>query len=252
MAFLRHIGKHGDRKIALVFREVPGEDHMCLVVYTELLNRHIHDPLMQCIESDIGQKSNDLADALNRTYTQDGRPILATLHKEGFLKKIQTEQVVMTPAPNQQIRLNELNKLLDEMQKGEEAVRRLSEIDQSRGLQDPAEVARRMRNNQAPQKAIPPSNGALGDQDIATNLRQQAERMAAEARGLLAESERLLSEAKMLDPTQAISESSSKTRGRPKKESKADAEASTMAEVLASVAPVAKTRKPRTTKAEKV
>jgi hypothetical protein len=250
MAFLRHIGKHGDRKIALVFREVPGEDHMCLVVYTELLNRHIHDPLMQCIESDIGQKSNDLADALNRTYTQDGRPILATLHKEGFLKKIQTEQVVMTPAPNQQIRLNELNKLLDEMQKGEEAVRRLSEIDQSRGLQDPAEVARRMRNNQAPQKAIPPSNGALGDQDIATNLRQQAERMAAEARGLLAESERLLSEAKMLDPTQSISQT--KTRGRAKKESKADTEASTMAEVLASVAPVVKTRKPRTAKAEKV
>ena len=28
MAFLRHVGKHGDRKVAVVFREVPGEAHM--------------------------------------------------------------------------------------------------------------------------------------------------------------------------------------------------------------------------------
>ena len=76
MSFLRHVGKHGDRKVAVVFREVPGEPHMCLVVYTELLNQHIHDPLVRCIESDIGQNSEDLADALNRSYTVDGKPIL--------------------------------------------------------------------------------------------------------------------------------------------------------------------------------
>ena len=39
-AFLRHVGKHGDRKVAVVFREVPGEPHMALVVYTELLNQN--------------------------------------------------------------------------------------------------------------------------------------------------------------------------------------------------------------------
>jgi hypothetical protein len=80
MSFLRHIGKHGDRKVAIVFREVPGESHMCLVTYTELLNQHIHDPIIQCIESDIGQNSENLADALNRSYTKDGRPILQVLH----------------------------------------------------------------------------------------------------------------------------------------------------------------------------
>ena len=30
---IKHIGKHGDRKVAIVFREVPGETHMCLVIY---------------------------------------------------------------------------------------------------------------------------------------------------------------------------------------------------------------------------
>ena len=29
MSFTRHVGKHGDRKVAIVFREVPGEAHMC-------------------------------------------------------------------------------------------------------------------------------------------------------------------------------------------------------------------------------
>jgi len=113
MSFLRHVGKHGDRKVAVVFREVPGEPHMCLVVYPEILNQHIHDPLIQCIESDIGQNSENLADALNRTYTKDGTIILQKLHSEGMLKKINTEQVLMTPGPNIKIRLNELNKMLD-------------------------------------------------------------------------------------------------------------------------------------------
>jgi hypothetical protein len=145
--FLRHIGKHGDRKVAVIFREVPGEPHMCLVTYPELLNQHIHDPLMACIESDIGQHSKNLADALNRTHTKDGTIILQKLHAEGMLKKINTEQVVMTPSPNTKIKLNELNTILDEMEQGESAVKKLQEMDDSLGLQDPVDVAKRMRGN---------------------------------------------------------------------------------------------------------
>ena len=97
MSFLRHVGKIGDRKVAIVFREVPGEPHMALVTYTETLNQHIHDPMMKCIESDIGQNSQNLADALNRTHTKDGKYILQLLHAEGLLKKVQTAQVTVTP-----------------------------------------------------------------------------------------------------------------------------------------------------------
>lgn len=200
MAFLRHVGKIGDRKVAVVFREIPGEPHMCLVVYTEILNQHIHDPLMRCIESDIGQNSKNLADALNRTYTVDGRIILQVLHSEHQLKKVQTSQIVMTPAPNTVIRLDELNKILDEMEQGEAAVRRLAEVDKSRGLQDPTDVARRMRNPVTePVRAA--SGDALSDSALADNLRQQAERMDREAKSLLAEAQRLLKEASALVPT---------------------------------------------------
>ena len=37
MSFLRHVGRVGDRKVAILFREVPGEPHMSLVAYTETL-----------------------------------------------------------------------------------------------------------------------------------------------------------------------------------------------------------------------
>jgi len=199
MSFIRHVGKIGDRKAAVVFRQIPGEDHMCLVVYTETLNAHIHDPLMQCIESDIGQNSENLADALNRTHTRDGKMILQVLHHEGLLKKIQTSQVLMTPTPTTKIRLDELNKILTEMQLGEAAVKRLAEIDQSAGLQDPADVARRMRVAKEAQSKMTSTPGALGDSELANSLRQQAMKMASEAKGLLAESDRLLKEASQLE-----------------------------------------------------
>lgn len=206
--FLKHIGKHNDRKVAVIFREVPDEPHMCLVVYTEILNRNLHDAIMRCIESDIGQTSENLADALSRTHTVDGKLILPLLHYEGFLKKVQTELISMTPAPNISIKLSELNKILDEMKRGEEAVKKLDEMDKSRGLQDPVEVARRMRADQpvvtANQKSLnpltTPPGGFLSDADIANSLRKQAMQLEAEAKGLMAESARLIKEAAEMSP----------------------------------------------------
>ncbi len=240
MAFIRHVGMHGDRKVAVIFREVPGEPHMCLVTYTELLNRNIHDPIVKCIESDIGQNSKNLADALNRTHTVDGHIILQKLHAEGQLKKVQTEQIVMTPAPGTKIKLSELNVILDEMEKGEAAVKKLAEMDNQLGMQDPVQVARRMRGDrdaytpetipQAP-TGLQGSNDALGDTALADSLRQQADRMSREAKGLLAEAQRLIDQAQSMAPVAApapMAEAKTVTpvidgtgikrsRGRPKK-----------------------------------
>ena len=57
MAFMKHVGKHGDRKICILFRQVPGEDHMCLLVYSDLLPRMIHDEIMKVLESAVGQQA---------------------------------------------------------------------------------------------------------------------------------------------------------------------------------------------------
>lgn len=222
MSFLRHVGKHGDRKVAVVFREIPGEPHMCLVTYTELLNQNMHDPMMKCIESDIGQNSENLAEALNRSYTKDGRFILQVLHSEGLLKKVNTEQIVMTPQPNTRIKLNELNTILDEMKKGEDATKRLADMDKSLGMQSPNEVARRMRGDQS-QPIVQPTNSSdlLSDDILAQRLRDQAAKMSAEAKGLMAEADRLLQEASAMTPVKPVKESvenvKPKARGRKPK-----------------------------------
>jgi hypothetical protein len=221
MSFLRHIGKIGDRKVAIVFREVPNESHMCLVVFTDTLNRHIHDPMMKCIESDIGQSSQNLADALNRTHTQDGKYILQVLHGQGMLKKVQTETVIVTPNANTRIKLNELNKILDEMEQGEAAVKRLAEIDGNRGMQSTESLAKNIRERNTP-PVVEAADGLLSDNVLAKNLRNQAAKMEAEAKLLLTESQRLQQEASGLDGI-AVQYASSdavpvaKKRGRPAK-----------------------------------
>jgi hypothetical protein len=222
MSFLRHVGKIGDRKVAIIFRQVPGEPHMALVTYTETLNRHIHDPMIKCIESEIGQNSKNLADALNRTHTQDGKYILQVLHAQKLIKKVQTEQVIVTPNPQTKIQLSELNKILDEMEAGENAVKRLAEIDELA----PTDIAKQFRGS------VPSApEGVLADNAIANSLRQQAAKMESEAKGLLAESQRLHKEAAELDSVKpettkkskktvaVIPEAPVKKRGRPAKAS---------------------------------
>lgn len=234
--FIRHVGKHGDRKVAVIFRQIPNEEHMCLVVYTELLNQNIHDPLISAIESPQGQNAPNLADELNRTYTRDGKIILQLLHREGMLKKIQTNQVLMTPSSNQRIRLNELNSILDEMEKGESAVKRLAELDTTLGAQDPKEVAKRMRGEKSVDKSPVKSAGALDNSDLANNLRSQASRMSAEAKGLLAEAARLEKEASQLEGVL-------KESVKPKKERVKKVKIETLS--MPEIAPVKKAGRPK-------
>ena len=174
---------------------------------------------MQTIESDIGQNSEELADALNRQYTKSGDRILQVLHSEGMLKKIRTEDVVMTPGPNQSIRLDELNKILGEMAAGAEATKRLAEADASSGLQDPADVRRRKEGLIGEQNRPMPTAGtnvvdpnmAMNDDVLARDFMAQAERMDAEAKGLIAESKRLMKEAKAMMPKPAKKTPAKKT-----------------------------------------
>lgn len=222
MKFLRHVGKVGDRKVAVIFREIPGEPHMCLLVHTELLNAHIHDPLIQCIESDIGQNSENLGDALNRVYTKDGKIILQVLHREGLLKKMQTSQVLMTPSPNTSIKLDELNKILNEMQQGEEAVKRLAEIDKSAGMGKGASTYAKQiyetKNNVPAQSVQAGLNNVLDDATLARQRLEQADRMMREAEGLMKEASRLKEEAASLAPVVSQPEvKATKRRGKTTK-----------------------------------
>jgi hypothetical protein len=168
----------------------------------------IHDQIMTTIESAPGQQATNLADALFRNIMADGRNALEVIHKEGFMKKVQTSQVIMTPTPSQTIRLDELNNLLTEMAKGDDAKKRLAEADASTGIQSKKRDNTPQRNVGEPQKttsaAVAPlqagPNEVLSDEAIANQRRAQAAKMRDEATALLAESARLESEAAQLMP----------------------------------------------------
>lgn len=223
MSFIKHVGKVGDKSVVIIFRKVPGEDHNALVVYNNNMNQNISESLMRVVNSRKAQESIDLFETVSKSLTNDGRPLLSVLHAEGLLKKVQSNNIIVTPAPGQFIRLGELNTLLDEMAKGAEATKRLSEIDASHGMQTPSEVAKRMQSMSAVPEAIPALNDAMDDSGIANNLLAQAARMKRDAEQLLAEVARLTAEATALMPQpivetpEPVVESIEETVAKPKK-----------------------------------
>ena len=120
---IKHVGKHNNKKIVLLWRKVPNEDHMALLLYSDTLPRLIHDEVMKALESAVGQNAKELSDVLFRTTMADGRNCLEVLHREGFIKKVPTSQILITPTTKSSVRLDELNSILDEMDKGEEAIK---------------------------------------------------------------------------------------------------------------------------------
>lgn len=198
---LKHVGRHGDRKVAIIFREIPGEEHMCLVIYPDVLPTHFHDTIMKVLESPAGQQESVLANALHRNLLPDGRVILEALHKEGMLKKISTEHVIVTPTANSSVKLDELNRLVREMEMGDEAVKRMRELDANAGIVPP-EVKRRAEAEFKSKQASAPAttSTALDDKTLASDMLAQAKKMEVEAKGLIAEAARMKKEAERMFP----------------------------------------------------
>lgn len=200
---LKHVGKHNDRKIVVLYRQVPNEDHMCLLVYSDLLPRLVHDEIMKVLESASGQAAKDLADALFRNVMADGRNTLEVLHREKYIKKVPCNQVIITPTTKSNVRLDELNSILNEMEQGEEAVRRMAELDANLGVgsgkrRQPAdrELGVPPQSRSQPVEVVDtPMNTVVPDQNLAEQRIVQAEKMKASAAQLLAEAERLIAEA---------------------------------------------------------
>lgn len=222
---IKHVGKHNNKKIVLLWRKVPNEAHMALVCYSDTLPRMIHDEVMKQLESPIGQNAKDFSDVLFRTVMADGRNALEVMHREGFIKKAPTSQILITPTSKSSVRLDELNKILDEMDQGEEAIKRLADIDKDTGFTGKKKV------REGREVGMPPNNqsvsrtnldvesttsaaayitgavgtdGVLSDADIAAQRLSQAITMQKQAEQLLAEAKRLTEEAQQLSPAKNV------------------------------------------------
>jgi hypothetical protein len=196
---LKHIGKHNGKRIVLAYRQIPGDDHMCLVIYSDTLPQMIHDDVMKVLESPIGQNSPELADALFRHVLADGRNCLEALHTQGLLKKVNTNQVIITPNAKSTVRLDELNKILNEMATGTEAIKKLADLDANSGMtgrREPREVGVNPASRSQPAEVSTATIGdVLSDEQIASQRIAQAAKMKLDAQTLLKEAERLELEA---------------------------------------------------------
>tara|TARA_R110000803_G_scaffold49656_2_gene103299 strand:- start:608 stop:1114 length:507 start_codon:yes stop_codon:yes gene_type:complete len=164
---------------------------------------------METLESPMGQQADQFADAVFRTTLADGNNALNALHNEGLIKKIQTSQVLVTPTARSSIRLDELNVMLDKMKGGDDAVKKMAELDNNRGLKN---------NNKPLPKDVgepnitPTMSDVLTDEALAAQRVEQATTMKAEATRLLAEAARLEAEAKELVPTKRKTNGSKKAK----------------------------------------
>jgi uncharacterized membrane protein YfhO len=207
---IKHVGKHNNRKVVILYRTVPNEDHMCLVTYSDVMPRIIHDSVMGCLESEVGQQAKEFADALFRQTMGDGRNTLSTLHAEGLIKKVPTNQIVVTANAHSTVRLDELNDILKKMEGGNEARQRMADLDKNSGIKG---TNRNARDVGEP-AVVNTADAVLSDTQIAQGLKEQAAKMKLDAATLLAEAKRLEQEAKDMAPTRTKTNDVKKTKAK--------------------------------------
>tara|TARA_B100001248_G_scaffold262535_1_gene259225 strand:+ start:8149 stop:8730 length:582 start_codon:yes stop_codon:yes gene_type:complete len=181
MKAIKHVGRliNTDKRIVVVFRNVPGEPQNCLVTDTEALPDWIHDGLINAVESIEAQSTGELYDYLSRSMFSDGSIMLDSLHTRGLLQKQKTENVMMTPNANTTIRLDQLNEMI-------ESAKSENKVAQS-VLKEPVTG----ETGEAPASAQ--ADGVLDDKAL-------ADQKLAQAKGFETEAARLREEAYELAP----------------------------------------------------
>ena len=180
---MKHVGKmkNNGAPVAIVFRTLPGDPHSCLVVGTQGLGPTHHDALMSLIESPEAQGTFELGSILGVRRFPDNNPMLGWMHTNGKLKKVGTNEVIVTAAPQQHVQLDELNKLIAE-QKGI----RIEDLSLA-GKSDTVESTEIASVTELPvdaPAAVTQTPEVLDDSAIARNLRSQADAMFKEAQNL--------------------------------------------------------------------
>ena len=188
MANMKHIGrmKETGRKVAVVFRTIPGDPHSALVVQTENIKDADHDKLMTLIESNTGQTADELADAMQRTPLGDGSMMLNSFHLTGKLTKLSTSDVEMTPDTASTISLDELNKMIAE-QKGVG----VADLAVGGSSVDTIATAETVPSGEASATVEAAKEQPLTDEQLANNMRADADRLFKEATELRKQAEDL-------------------------------------------------------------
>jgi hypothetical protein len=197
MRSLKHIGRiqNTGAKVLVVFRTLPGESNMALVLPVAQLPDQYHDSIMTLVETDQAQDAFEFGEIMHIRPFPDGRPMLRAMQADNRLIKVPTDSVMMTPTTNDTVLLANLNTLIAEQKN--------CTIDDlcTFVAGAPAEVKEVKEaipavdsDIPAPVRAQATSDAALTDKDLAKSYRSQADALYKEAA-------RLRKEAEDLDPT---------------------------------------------------
>lgn len=197
---LKHIGRINNTgaKILVVFRTLPGESNMALVLPVTQLSDSYHDSIMTMVETEQCQEAYELGEMMFIRTFPDGRPMLQAMQADGRLQKVATDTVTMTPTTNDTVLLSNLNTLVAEQKncavddlytfvkgapKGKVEVAQVAEVKDMQPAVD--------TDVPAPVRAQATTNAVLTDKDIAKSYRSQADAMYKEAARLRKEAEEL-------------------------------------------------------------
>lgn len=171
--FIKHVGVNGQgKKCVVVFRELPGDPDSALIIPTDALPQLYHDDLIKAIENPNCQDLIDTSDYLFRQVFNDGTNMLNTLHQKGWMVKVPTKSVAMTPKPGVTINLVDLNRELKQISNAQAAAGTRS-----------TDIATNAPANNPP--------GVITDESLAAKYRAQANQFELEVRRLREEAEKL-------------------------------------------------------------
>lgn len=98
-------------RVFVFFRQLEEEPDSCLYVFRDSLPDVYSHAVLGLVMGE-GQRSMDLSEVAHARGILDGGNMLTVLHKNGFLRKGKTSEVVMHVGGSQQIRLDHLNEQL--------------------------------------------------------------------------------------------------------------------------------------------
>lgn len=200
MKSLKHIGRiqNTGAKVLVVFRTLPGESNMALVLPVAQLPDQYHDSIMNLVETDQAQDAFEFGEIMHIRLFPDGRPMLRAMQADNRLVKVATDAVMLTPTTNDTVLLANLNTLIAEQKNctvdelctfvaGSPSAK--AEVSNVASVNDVTPAVD--SDIPAPLRAQAASNEALSDKDIAKSYRSQADAMYKEAARLRKEAEEL-------------------------------------------------------------
>ena len=182
MADIKHVGRilTTGRKCIIVYRTLPGDAFNALIIPTESLSESYHDALINLVDSTSAQGSNELSEVLARALFPDGSTMLPSLHAKGFLVKVPTAQISVTPNPSVSILLSELNQQIAEQLGVSVQDLSIKSPNSKNPNTEVKEIA--TATDISPKQEIDITGSQdLSDEDLAKKYRSDADRLSKEA-----------------------------------------------------------------------